>query len=100
MLKIEIYAKARAAKFNAGMIQLAINATMREIGLGKEAITIIMGSTAKSCDGKSTPVPSLRICDVDIERIKNVLQAFKSRKLCIRTEILLLYEVISADEMC
>ena len=75
-----------------------IDTKMREISLGGEAITTVIGSRPQSCDGNYTHTPFLRVYSTDKSELNKVVKALKELKLDLDIETLMLNSFIPEIE--
>ena len=73
--------------------------TMRELGLGQEAVVTTVNSECFACDGEQTPSPYIRICGTSPTEINAIVEALRAKKLGIDCETILLTDFIPGDQM-
>lgn len=76
-----------------------IESVLKELELGSDAIVDVLHSVAASCDGKKTKMPYLRVCDTDLDRMQQIVQALKEANIGMDVETLLLSGFIEAKDM-
>lgn len=81
-------------------LRQAIDKAMRGIGLQVEAITNTCNySDPRSCNGKRTPMPFLRIYCSSGDKTTKILEALAKAGICEDTEIIRVEKFLIADEM-